>query len=82
MTLRKQIEDAGLWCRAEVRSFDPGRGFGFLTIAADPRDVFVHVETMRKAGLRFLRPGQIVECRYGETPAGLAAAEVRHVRVR
>lgn len=80
--LRKTVAAPGKWCRADVRSFDPGRGFGFLIIAGDRRDVFVHAETMRRAGLRFVRAGQVVECRYGETPNGLAASEVRHVRVR
>ena len=77
--LRKAIAAQSDWVRAEVKSYDPGRGVGFLTIASDPRDVFVHVTTLRRGGLRFLRPGYVIECRFGETPNGLAAAEVRHV---
>jgi CspA family cold shock protein len=35
------------------------------------------METLRRYGLTELRPGQVVLVRYGDSPKGLMAAEVR-----
>jgi CspA family cold shock protein len=55
------------------------RGFGFLTCGEGTPDIFVHVETLRRFGIAELRPGQTVLVRFGPSPQGMMAAEVRPV---
>jgi CspA family cold shock protein len=41
------------------------------------RDIFVHMETLRRFGIPELLPGQSVLVRFGPGPKGLMAAELR-----
>ncbi len=65
------------WERAMVKWFNRVRGFGFLTRGEGTPDVFVHMETLRRFGFTELRPGQIVQVRWGHGYKGCMAAELR-----
>lgn len=65
------------WEHATVKWFNRVRGFGFLTCGDDTPDIFVHLETIRRAGFTELRPGQNVEVRWGTSSKGRTAAELR-----
>ena len=74
---RATIAPSGGFEPATVKWFNRLRGFGFLTQGENTPDIFVHMETLRHQGLTELRPGQNVMVRYGDTPRGRMATEVK-----
>jgi CspA family cold shock protein len=62
--------------KGKVKWFNDTKGYGFIQIEGQDKDIFVHYSSVKAEGFRTLSEGEEVEFELVEGPKGLKAENV------
>lgn len=65
--------------RGKVKWFDPGKGFGFVVVECEERDILLHANVLRNYGQKPVADGATVDISIQKTPRGYQAVTVHAI---